>query len=613
MVAALDFFSGGVGQNEVKASLTLSVQSGSNRRIPVSIGPGQTKRIDVREALGSTGAEAMGGLSLSLPGKESLSATQIVFSEIAGLAAMMKLFERKPDDQPAYHTLRAPMMALTQPDRGLGFPDGTALIPRIFLRNAALSPMRVSFAIDWRSEGKSGEFAPPALTLSPGEVRVINLADWQMSGQIPADAAWATVKLNYTGKRADLVPVAISYDKDLRHGLQTPFSRAMSHLWAGGMWHVDSTHNTFITTGNGGSDSTIAEATLFYNGGKDKYRVEKKLAPGQQLWIDVGQLIHDQVPDTDGHTMPPDTMTGSYELRDLEHAYVGQIYEGKLVIDKTYGHAAYGCGSCCGYTQVQLLPYPFSGPPNIDNADEIQAMEQCPSQVVDVTGGGYNWSSSNTAVATLPTYMLHTVAPGSSTGSAYIQLRKGGPSHDGERPPVLRNPGQPVTVTPCPTSASATFVDPLPLSLIFPSDLTGIGDVSQVSVAPSTTNFDGLSITETVSQTSNSCPAAVSNACVGSSTFVIGNSYQPSVCSAWSGATCTAHSNVGPLLVGTQDLFYDQHTDVAPQSLLSSGSCTQTCSQQYYCGTQQILNHSFTYTFQKSTMSGQAVTLVTLE
>jgi hypothetical protein len=48
-------------------------------------------------------------------------------------------------------------------------------------------------------------------------------------------------------------------------------------------------------------------------------------------------------PDSEGNTVPVDTMTG-YELRDLDHAYVGQLYEGKLVVDKTYGHAAYGCG-----------------------------------------------------------------------------------------------------------------------------------------------------------------------------------------------------------------------------------------------------------------------------
>ena len=86
----------------------------------------------------------MGGLTLSLPGNESLSATQIVFDEVTGLAAIMKLFDREPADQPENHALLAPMMALSQPDQGLGFPSATMLIPRIFLRNAGPGPTQVS-------------------------------------------------------------------------------------------------------------------------------------------------------------------------------------------------------------------------------------------------------------------------------------------------------------------------------------------------------------------------------------------------------------------------------------------------------------------------------------
>jgi len=122
------------------------------------------------------------------------------------------------------------------------------------------------------------------------------------------------------------------------------------------------------------------------------------LAPGQQLWLDVGHLVRDQVPDSDGHVLPPDTMTGSYELRDLDHAAVGRLYEGKLIVDKTFGHAAYGCGSCCGYADVVLNPSPFGGPPNIDNEDFIHATEQCGGSVYDFTSSGYSWGSSNTAV-----------------------------------------------------------------------------------------------------------------------------------------------------------------------------------------------------------------------
>lgn len=140
----------------ISGSLLLSTLS-ENRRLPLSIGPGQTKRVDLRQALGPSNISAIGGLTLSLPGNESLSATQIVFDETTGLAAMMKLFDRDPDDHPMNHVLRAPMMTLGKPDQGLGFPDGTTLIPRVFLRNAGTAPTQVALTVNWRSENKTGK------------------------------------------------------------------------------------------------------------------------------------------------------------------------------------------------------------------------------------------------------------------------------------------------------------------------------------------------------------------------------------------------------------------------------------------------------------------------
>ena len=213
------------------------------------------------------------------------------------------------------------------------------------------------------------------------------------------------------------------------------------------MWHVDATQNTLITTGNGGSEETTAEVTLFYNGGKSRYRMEKMLAPGQQLWLDVGHLVRDQVADADGHTLPPDTMTGSYELRDLDHALVGSLYEGKLVIDKTYGHASYGCSTCCGYSTTVLGPSPFGGPPGIYNSDFIHATQTCGGYIDDVTDGGYNWGSGNFGVATLPNSTLHTVAVGSATGNTRIDLESSHPEPSGNCLTTTRAPQQSVSVT----------------------------------------------------------------------------------------------------------------------------------------------------------------------
>jgi len=275
----------------VTGTLRLTSGSAYNKQLKLTLGPLQTARIDIREALGSSAGSDMGGLTLTFPNNEGISASQIVFDEVTGLAAIMKLFERDKDESVATHVLRAPMMALTQPDASLAYPKDTVLNPRLFLRNAGQNKLQVSAVIRWRSPNTEGAYNYPALSLKSNEVRVVDLGLLQGSGAIPANANWSNVTLSYTGKSADLVPVAVSYDSKQHYGLQSPFTEGTNRMFKGGMWHVDSTHATLITTGNGGSESTKAQVTLFYNGGQSHYRIEKVLAPGEQLLLDVGQLI----------------------------------------------------------------------------------------------------------------------------------------------------------------------------------------------------------------------------------------------------------------------------------------------------------------------------------
>ena len=428
----------------INGTLVLSGDRNNNKQTPLKLGPLQTSRIDVREALGGSVPSEMGGLTLVFPGKEGVSASQIVFDETTGLAAIMKLFERDESESAQAHVLRAPMVALRQTDPSLAYPKDTVLNPRLLLRSSGQSTLQVAAAIHWRSQNGEGTYKYPALSISSTKVSVIDLGLLQDSGAIPANANWANVTLSYTGKSADLVPVAISYDSKQRYGLQSPFTEGTNRMFKGGMWHVDSTRNTLITTGNGGSEKTMAQVTLFYDGGKGRYRIEKSLVADQQILLDIGQLIRNQVPDSDGNTIPPETMTGSYELRDIDHPGVGLLYEGKLTIDKTYGHASYGCGTCCGLYDTKLTPNPYSGPPSVYNQDSYLALEQCGGQWEDWTGTAYSWQSTNPAVATLPNSVLYTVAAGTATGSAQNVLQA---THPAPRcPQVAMQGSQPVSV-----------------------------------------------------------------------------------------------------------------------------------------------------------------------
>jgi hypothetical protein len=208
--------------------------------------------------------------------------------------------------------------------------------------------------------------------------------------------------------------VAASYDATLQYGAQTPFSVQLTFGWEGSMWEYDAQHNSIISAGNGGTKPTQAAFTLFYNQGAERYDVEQTLQPDDQMWIDVGKLIREDVPDKNGKTLPADLTTGSYEFRDLTDKFIGALFEGKVIYEKTYGHVTYGCGQCCAYDSPWLTYNPldiadgFTAPNGVDATD-------CNGIVRDVSSKfAGDWTTANPPIATVDTNGVHT---GLSVGS----------------------------------------------------------------------------------------------------------------------------------------------------------------------------------------------------
>lgn len=238
---------------------------------------------------------------------------------------------------------------------------------------------------------------------------------------IPPAAHWATVTLTTDRLPDEIVAVAASFDDTLKYGSQTPFSDQLASLWAGGHWQYDALHDSIITTGNGGTQPTLAAFTVFYNQGTQKYQLQQTLQPGEQMWMDIGKLIRENVPDKDGKTLPPDLTTGSYELRDLTNKGVGTLFEGKVIYDKTYGHVVYGCAACCGWANPTLFYNPIGVPFQGSTGDGVTAWYPCESEYDDISSNFYsNWTSSNTGIVTVDTYGTHTgVAVGSTTSQTH--------------------------------------------------------------------------------------------------------------------------------------------------------------------------------------------------
>src|ERR1035441_7208125 len=212
--------------------------------------------------------------------------------------------------------------------------------------------------------------------------------------------------------------VAASYDQTGRYGIQTPFTDQLAAHGEGGQWEVDSMHNSLVAIGNAGPKPARAELTLLYNQGSEQYHLEQSLAPDEQAMIDFGKLIHDQVPDKDGPVLPPDLTTGAYRLRDLADPAAGGLYEGKLTIEKTHGHASYGCMICCGpefptmeFDPINLIILQYE-------IEQMNAPNSCGGGNINVTADFPAWWTGNTSIATANKNKVTGVGAGTTTYSA---------------------------------------------------------------------------------------------------------------------------------------------------------------------------------------------------
>jgi hypothetical protein len=410
----------------LRGAIRIFDAKGHSAAHPFTLAARETQQISVTELLSKyeiTGE--FGGIAIEPqdhPGY--LQVMHFTMDEAAGLGALLKTMPRFPLLQKQY-TIRAPMLALAHPDPALALPPETVLAPRIFLFNGTAHPVVASALVDWHSASQWGRTPLPPLTVAPGATQVLNLGERETKQLgIPPSADWASVQLSYASADSDLVAVAASLSADGKHLVQTPFSDALSWKWKGGEWMVDADHDALITAGNAGVNPARLDFKLRYGGGSQVYELPiRTLQPGEAITIDVAKIIMTQQPDRNGKVIPPSVMSGTYQFSDLDDIGMGYLYEGKQQIDKTYGHATYGCIPCCYYTDAWITD--FAGKVGDSGPIPALAWESCPDgdDIVDVTSLTDTWASGNPNVATVSPDHVNAVGAGTTYSSGTSNLR----------------------------------------------------------------------------------------------------------------------------------------------------------------------------------------------
>ena len=90
-----------------------------------------------------------------------------------------------------------------------------------------------------------------------------------------------------------------------------------------------------------------------------------------------------------------------------------------MILDKTYGHAAYGCAICCGYEYPFMEYKPLYVVTDGYGDQYVEAGDSCGGGTQVITGDFPTWWTGNTAIATASGHQIYGVAPG--TTSHYAQ------------------------------------------------------------------------------------------------------------------------------------------------------------------------------------------------
>jgi hypothetical protein len=259
----------------------------------------------------------------------------------------------------------------------------------------------------------------PELRLAPFATQQLQIASVQKQLGIPDDAHWALVTLTTDALPDDLIAVASSRDTSGRYGTETKFMGGVGGHYAGGEWRADANHNAIAAITNVGTKPTDALLTLHYDNGEESYEMQRTIPPGDQMWVNLAQLVHNRVPDRKGNTLPADLNSVTYDLQDLTPGGHGLIANA-VALDNTYGsHVGPQYANCCGYAGIVWDPdeFIFGFGSGADPGD-IEATDECTGDYTNISFDFSDWSSSNTSVAQVTTQLVTPEGAGQATAIA---------------------------------------------------------------------------------------------------------------------------------------------------------------------------------------------------
>jgi hypothetical protein len=487
------------------------------------------------------------------------------------------------------NSLRTNFLLLGRQPAVDGFPAETVFRSVAVVRNIDSVPVQITPIVKQLGE-RSPEISLKPIMLVAGETRLIDFTREQRAGNLPQDFTQGALRLVPDSDHNSIVAELLNFNDTTRgYVVGSSFSAHPSRT-TGSIWRIDGSFQTTIVVENTSAKADKVSLKLFSD--SQSYEKTFPIASGAVIKINVRELQQNRVPDDTGRFLLANS--GALSLSGNNGTHSALAFD-KLVHSTDESEYVGLLANPCNYvTGIALFfdnvsQYVLEG--FVDAfwtdgsiSEEVAgALVSSNTSLVSVNGSfitlhPFDGSSHNVNVST---EALETACDICSADEFFTSTQ--------------------VTVPPrpaCPTSVTLSSTTTLSLASQFPTLKTGIGIVASMQTNPTNVNWNNIQITESVTASSNDCPASFGS-CAASDTFTVG----------------TGGSTFGQAFTGTTNIFYDQHTSTGSVSALDAAgidSCTRVCNQTYSCGGHVIGTFTINRSFTKGTIQNTPVTNVTV-
>lgn len=328
--------------------------------------------------------------------------------------------------------------------------------PTIFVRNTTGRNVLAEIVMSWRGDSGKGQVELPNLQLAPFATQELQIWAKQKQLGIPEDAHWALVALTTTAAPDDVIAIASSRDCNGVYNVETQFTSGMGSHYAGAEWQTDATHNQIAAITNVGEEPADALLTLRYDKGVRSYELQQSIAPGDQMWVNLAELIRQHVPDRNGTFLPVDVSAVTYDLQDLTPGAHSLIVN-SLAVNSVTGRAVPNCPQCCPFYDIAFSPQDLFLQIQQQYPLLIDGLDGCNNSIYDLDPYFQNWSPSNTSIVTVTSNgQAQAVGVGTTPVLATGSVPEPGPCGCSYS---FKEPQTQISVRPVITSFNPTFLN----------------------------------------------------------------------------------------------------------------------------------------------------------